>query len=78
MHGIVFGELKKFVDKRLGGDTWRTVLTTAGLGTRVYVPIKVYPDSEILALVSTVSALTGIETRKILKDFGGRFRKIGM
>ncbi|MGR8940818.1 MAG: FAD-dependent oxidoreductase [Gammaproteobacteria bacterium] len=70
MHGMVFGELKKFVDKKLGGDTWRTALLKAGLGSRVYVPIKVYPDTEILALISTLSGLTGMESPQILKEFG--------
>lgn len=67
---MVFGELKKFVDKKLGGDTWRITLQKAGLGTRVYVPIKVYPDSEILALISTISASTGMEIPRILTEFG--------
>ncbi|MGR9051602.1 MAG: FAD-dependent oxidoreductase [Gammaproteobacteria bacterium] len=70
MHGMVFGELKKFVDKKLGGDTWRTALSKAGFGNRVYVPIKVYPDTEILTLVATLSGLTGLDTNTILKAFG--------
>lgn len=70
MHGMVFGELKKFVDKKLGGDTWRTLLVEAGLPSRVYVPIKVYPDKEIFSLVATASRLTGLDAPVILKDFG--------
>lgn len=70
MHGIVFGELKKFVDKTLGGDTWRIALQKADLGNRVYVPIKVYPDTEIQALLATLSNLTGLDTPGILAEFG--------
>ena len=44
MHGIIFGELKKLVDTRLGGDTWRELLKDAGLAAKVYMPVTEYPD----------------------------------
>ena len=70
MHGMVFGELKKFVDKNLGGDSWKTLLKEAGLASRTYVPIKAYPDKEILSLVGTASKITGLKIPALLTGFG--------
>ncbi len=70
MHGMVFGELKKFVDKNLKGDSWRNLLKEAGLASRSYIPVKVYPDQELLSLVATASQITGIDKAALLKSFG--------
>ncbi|SJM93510.1 putative Ferredoxin--NAD(+) reductase [Crenothrix polyspora] len=70
MHGMVFGELKKFVDKNLGGDSWLMLLKEANLASRSYVPVKEYPDNELMSLVSTASTITGLEKAVLLKSFG--------
>jgi hypothetical protein len=38
MHGMIFGELKKFVDTNLGSDSWETLLDQAGFPKRVFIP----------------------------------------
>ncbi|MBV9774893.1 MAG: heme NO-binding domain-containing protein [Gemmatimonadetes bacterium] len=70
MHGIIFAELKKYVDARLGADAWRPLLREAGLGSRIYVPVRTYPDEEVVALVSAASRTTGLAPAAILEDFG--------
>jgi methyl-accepting chemotaxis protein len=70
MHGLIFLELKKYVDTRLGGNTWKQLLEESGLGTKIYMPIQEYRDEEAIALVSTASALTGQPVLTILEDFG--------
>jgi nitrite reductase (NADH) large subunit len=70
MHGMIFGELKKFVDTNLGGDSWVTLLDKAGFAKRVYIPVKEYPDKEIVRLVVTASKITGIQIPDLLKSFG--------
>ncbi len=70
MHGLIFVELKKYVEARLGAASWPTLLVKAGLGSRLYMPIQAYPDQEALALVSTASTLTGQPADAILQDFG--------
>jgi len=70
MHGIIFAELKKYVDARLGGDAWRSLLEQAGTGTRMYLPVRSYPDEDAVALVSTASRITGLAVPAILEDFG--------
>ena len=70
MHGIIFGELKKLVDTKVGGDTWRELLKNAGLGAKVYMPITEYPDQEAMALLGALATRTGQEPRAILEQFG--------
>lgn len=70
MHGMIFGELKKFVDSNLGGDSWVTLLDKAGLDKRVYIPVKEYPDKEAVQLVVTASEITGIKIPDLLRTFG--------
>ena len=70
MHGVIFSELRKYVENRHGEEAWKGLLRTAGLGKRIYLPIRAYPDEEAAALVSAASAATGVPARDILEDFG--------
>lgn len=70
MHGIIFAELKKYIEVRHGNDTWNTLLKEAGLGAKMYTPLNAYPDEETLALVRTASRLTGKPMSALLEDFG--------
>lgn len=70
MHGIIFGELKKLVDSRLGGDTWRELLKDAGLATKVYMPVTEYPDEEAVRIVGALAERTGKSPRELFVEFG--------
>lgn len=71
MHGVIFSELRKYVEQRHGGEeTWKSLLRDAGLGSRIYLSIGAYPDAEAVALVSAASAATGVPARRVLEDFG--------
>lgn len=70
MHGIIFNELKKFVDTHVGGDAWNRILGDAGLGNRVYMPIKEYPDEEAAQIVAAASKATGTDAAALLAGFG--------
>ncbi|MBW3630011.1 MAG: heme NO-binding domain-containing protein [Gemmatimonadetes bacterium] len=70
MHGIIFSELRKYVDTTLGSGAWTATLADAGLGNKLYLPIQDYPDSDVFALVSSASRTTGLEIPAILEDFG--------
>lgn len=70
MHGIIFTELRKYVDDKLGGDAWSDLLNAAGLKGRMYLPIQEYPDGEAVALVTTAAQVTGLDAGVILADFG--------
>ncbi|MEX2584643.1 MAG: heme NO-binding domain-containing protein [Gemmatimonadota bacterium] len=70
MHGVIFSELRKYVDTRLGSDAWNQLLTQAQLGNRMYLPIQEYPDGDMVALVGAASEVTGLPKEAILEDFG--------
>lgn len=70
MHGIIFSELKKFVDGKLGPDSWTKLMKESGLKAKVYLSTQEYPDAEINLLVSTASRLTGKNPQAILEEFG--------
>jgi hypothetical protein len=70
MHGIIFGELKKLVDTRVGGDAWRELLKEAGLGAKVYMPVTEYPDAEAVSILGALSRRTGKSTRDLFEEFG--------
>lgn len=70
MHGIIFNELKKFVDNQVGGDAWLRILDGAGFKSKVYMPIEEYPDAEAVALVGAASRHTGIGAQDLLEGFG--------
>jgi hypothetical protein len=70
MHGIIFGELKKLVDKTLGGNAWRQLLHDAGLDTKIYMPIGEYPDADAAAIIAAAAARTGKPVRVVMEEFG--------
>jgi hypothetical protein len=70
MHGILFAELKKYVVARLGAKAWNDLLAAAGMKDRVFMPNQVYPDADLVRLVSTASELTGKSAQDLLEDFG--------
>jgi Haem-NO-binding len=70
MQAIIFGELKKYAEARLGADAWRPLLRAAGVTRPVYAPGHDYPDAEAGAIVAAASKKTGLEPDAILQDFG--------
>ncbi|MGH9565464.1 MAG: heme NO-binding domain-containing protein [Candidatus Angelobacter sp.] len=70
MHGLIFTELKKYVEAKYNGDTWQTLLEQAGLNHQLYLASAVYPDGDALALIGTASQVTGISAALLLEDFG--------
>jgi predicted hydrocarbon binding protein len=70
MHGIIFSELRKYVDTTLGNGAWTAALADAGLANKLYLPIQEYPDADVFALVSSAARTTGQTIPAILEDFG--------
>jgi hypothetical protein len=70
MHGIIFGELKKLVDSRVGGDAWRQLLKEAGLEAKVYMPIAEYPDEDAVGILTALSRVSGKSMRDLFEEFG--------
>lgn len=70
MHGMVLVELRRFVDQKFGGDTWRKLQQESGVGAKMYMAMDTYPDEEATALVTTASRMTGKSVASLLEDFG--------
>jgi predicted hydrocarbon binding protein len=70
MHGVIFHEMKSYAQTRLGARGWESLLEKAGLGPRIYLAFRDYPDAEVTALVDAVSRMTGQPPRQVLEEFG--------
>jgi hypothetical protein len=70
MHGIVHAELQKFVIARHGRPAWQELLKQSNVGTKAYLVSQHYPDSDVIALVTTASRMTGTPVPQLLEDFG--------
>lgn len=71
MHGVIFSELNKYAQARLGADGWKNLLAEAGLTGKVYLGIQTYPDEEAVKLVGAATKLAKADAATILEDFGG-------
>ena len=54
-------ELQHYAERRHGKGAWNQLLNKAGLENNLYLPLKEYPDTEVLA---------GLPTAAVLEDFG--------
>ena len=70
MHGVVFGEMERFVAEKYGQEQWTALLNKAGLDNRIYLAVNEYPDAEIVALVTSAAEMTGLESGAVLESFG--------
>jgi hypothetical protein len=70
MHGLMFVELKKFVVTQFGAGAWSDLIDKTGEAHRIYLPSRVYPDSEMLALVAAACTRSGKKRDDLLEAFG--------
>jgi tRNA A-37 threonylcarbamoyl transferase component Bud32 len=70
MHGLIFLQLQRFVQKQGGIPAWEGLLREARLPVKSYSPARVYPDEEVLALVGAASRLLNMPAGAVLEAFG--------
>ena len=70
MNGLIFMEVGKFAQARLGAAAWQRLARDAGVSHRVYVPVANYPDEELVGLLNVLSAETGVPVRGLLEALG--------
>ena len=70
MHGVVFVELERYLTEKLGKPGWEQVRQEAGFSARIFVPVAVYPDEELGALLKAASARLKKPQRLVLEEFG--------
>lgn len=70
MHGIIFYELSKYANTRLGPTAWPRLLNDAGFPSKVFLPTQAYPDEEAVKILAAACKATGKPLDAILEDFG--------
>lgn len=70
MHGIIFSELKKFVESKHGAAAWSAILAEAGLGKKSYMIVSVYPDEEASAILAAAAKQTRTPVDRLMEGFG--------
>ena len=70
MHGLIFVELKKYVETKYNHETWELLLEKAGLKHQMYMASAVYPDGDAMSLVTLACQATGLSAAVVLEDFG--------
>jgi hypothetical protein len=71
MRGIVFRELIDMVENHFSPETADTIISSSRLATGgAYTSVGTYDHTEILELVSQLSATTGISGPDLLRTFG--------
>ncbi len=72
MKGVVFTELLEMAEARFSLAVVDSMITQAAPASGgQYTSVGTYPLEELVALVSELSALTGLAVPALLKDFGG-------
>ena len=70
MNGIVYIEIGKFAQARLGELGWIEVVKQAGVPQRLYYRVADYPDEEAFALLAALSMQMQEPVGKVLEDLG--------
>ena len=70
MQGLILVELEHFVREKYGAETWSVLLDRSGLSHRSFVTTETYPDSEVVRLVTTASAMTQTPVQELLEKYG--------
>ncbi len=70
MHGVIISNLKKYVIEKLGDPAWDSLCEKAGMPGKAFIPISMYPDSDLDDLVAAAVEVTGQDRDAILQDFG--------
>ncbi|WP_370209502.1 heme NO-binding domain-containing protein [Alloalcanivorax venustensis] len=70
MHGVILYHLRQFAVERFGPDCWDNAQAAAGLEDLVYVPVRLYPDGDMDALVAALEDETALHRNDLLEAFG--------
>jgi len=71
VHGLIFFYLQKFADVAAAGSTsWKGVRSSATTTTSKFLPSGTYPDSDAVAILSSIADTTGRPLPSILEEFG--------
>ncbi|MZR63780.1 heme NO-binding domain-containing protein [Alcanivorax sp. DP30] len=70
MHGAIVSSFKRYLDSSLGEEIWQHAVEDAGLKGKTYMPVSIYPDEEMEALLTAAERSSGLRRDNLLEDFG--------
>jgi predicted hydrocarbon binding protein len=70
MHGVILLELNRYVETHFGPQAWNEAVAEAGLSNPVFLPTQLYPDADLMGIVSALCRKTGREPGRLLEEFG--------
>lgn len=72
MDGIIMNQFQRYVIRTFGREAWTNLLEAANLplSDELLAVGKIYPDSDLLALLTAAVDLTGRSLPDLLEDFG--------
>jgi len=71
VHGLIFFYIQKFAEVAAAGTTsWSVLRSTVTTTTSKYLPSGVYPDSDAVHLLESISQANGRPLPQILEQFG--------
>jgi len=71
VHGLIFFYLQKFADVAAAGSTsWKGVRSSVTTTASKFLPSGTYPDSDAVAILSSIADTTGRPLPSILEEFG--------
>jgi predicted hydrocarbon binding protein len=71
MKGVVFNIFSDLVTEQFGLDTWDQLIERTKPGSdAIYTSGNVYPDEELVAYVTELSAITGAAAPDLIRAFG--------
>lgn len=69
MLGLLFHQLEKFVNEKLGPTSWLTLMDSTGVKKR-FQALNNYSDSEFMILIHRASGILGLEIKDLQYEFG--------
>ena len=71
MHGLIFFYLQKFADVASAGSTsWKGIQSSVTTTTTRFLPSGVYPDSDAVAILTSIAETSGRPLPAVLEEFG--------
>ena len=70
MHGFIFIEFEKFALTKVTYHEWYEILTENNLRDQQYSPVNLYPDSELVSLLTTLAHRMQTPVPDLLEQFG--------
>lgn len=70
MHGIVFVGLKEYVRDEYGQEAWDDLIDRVDPDSRLYTPLRDYPDEELEGFIEAAVDVTGKKEDTIVREFG--------